>query len=238
MEVATTSSLVSHRAGGAVDVSNCGDSAGRLCRLDWGLRHGRYRPRSRLSWPRPISRRRHVDPTAIAVLAGGYRAARPHGPGCGRSGGSAPRHGNPGAAHDVLLVPASAFTRYEISQGTRSNFGRGLGFGALFGALGGVVVGLASADESSWVCATTCSAVAGGVVFGGLGAIVGSIIGASSHRERWVEATAGTPRVVVGPRGGEAARRGAIAPPVTLRPASSRAASSDAAPRDDSGTRT
>jgi hypothetical protein len=99
-------------------------------------------------------------------------------------------------AGDVLLIPASAFTRYEISRGVRSNLGRGLGFGALFGALGGVIVGLASADENSWVCSTSCSAVAGGVVFGGLGAIVGSIIGASSHRERWVQANSGAPLAV------------------------------------------
>jgi hypothetical protein len=98
-----------------------------------------------------------------------------------------------GDAGDVLLIPASAFTRYEISRGVRSNLGQGLGFGALVGALGGVIVGLASAEENSWVCSTSCSAVAGGVVFGGLGAIVGSIIGASTHRERWVQANSGAP---------------------------------------------
>lgn len=105
-------------------------------------------------------------------------------------------------AGGVLLVPASSFSHYEISRGTRSNFGRGLGLGALVGTVGGVVVGLAAADEDSWVCSTSCSAVAGGVVFGALGAVAGGIIGASSHRERWEAADAGRPRVVVGARGG------------------------------------
>lgn len=102
----------------------------------------------------------------------------------------------------VLLVPASTFDHYEISRGSRSSFGRGLGLGALFGTVGGVVMGLAGADENSWVCNTACSAVAGGVVFGALGALAGGIIGANSHHERWEAADAGSPRVVVRAHGG------------------------------------
>jgi len=62
-----------------------------------------------------------------------------------------------GDAGDVLLIPASAFTRYEISLGVRSNLGRGLGFGALFGALGAIVGSIigASTHRERWVQANS-----------------------------------------------------------------------------------
>jgi hypothetical protein len=62
-----------------------------------------------------------------------------------------------GDAGDVLLIPASAFTRYEISRGVRSNLGRGLGFGALFGGLGAIVGSIigASTHRERWVQANS-----------------------------------------------------------------------------------
>jgi hypothetical protein len=98
----------------------------------------------------------------------------------------------------VFAIPGHSLSRYEVSRGMRSGFGRGLGLGAMAGAIGGSLIGLAAANNDDF-CNSACGLVGGAVLFGAAGAVVGGIVGASSHYEKWEKVDRTGPRLVVRP---------------------------------------
>lgn len=98
----------------------------------------------------------------------------------------------------VVAIPGRSLSRYEVSRGLRSGFGRGLGLGALVGAVGGSLLGMAAVDDDGF-CNTACGLVGGAVLFGAAGAVVGGIVGASSHYEKWEKVERTGPGLVVRP---------------------------------------
>jgi len=98
----------------------------------------------------------------------------------------------------VVAIAGHSLSRYEVSRGMRSGFGRGLGLGALVGAVGGSLIGMAAADNDGF-CNSACGLVGGAVLFGAAGAVVGGIVGASSHYEKWEKVDRTGPGLVVRP---------------------------------------
>lgn len=106
----------------------------------------------------------------------------------------------PTASADTLRFARSELHTMEVSQGRKSNAGRGaLIGGGVVGGLG-LVLGVACAattDESDWVGCGANEVVAITAVGALSGAALGALIGATSHRERWAPARL-APNVSVG----------------------------------------
>ena len=99
--------------------------------------------------------------------------------------------------YDTLVIvpegngPAQTFypgdvRKIEVSQGKRSNVGKGAWIGAAAGAVAGFIIGYAQGPTD--VCTEFGCGAALGAVFGAGGALVGMGVGAATSGERWVEA--------------------------------------------------
>lgn len=76
-------------------------------------------------------------------------------------------------------IPRTDVTRLEVSDGKRSNAGKG----ALVGALIGIGLGLTYVADN---CSEGCGNVAGGLLtLGAMGGAIGAAIGAPIRTERW-----------------------------------------------------
>ncbi|UCG76877.1 MAG: hypothetical protein JSV95_06245 [Gemmatimonadota bacterium] len=82
-------------------------------------------------------------------------------------------------------IPLSAITAMEVSEGRRSNPGKGAWIGALAGAAAGFGVG--AAVQCGEVAQGACMLLGAGMGAGG-GALLGLGVGAAITTERWVEA--------------------------------------------------
>ncbi len=101
-------------------------------------------------------------------------------------------------------IPLGSLTRLEVSQGKKSNVGKGALIGGLVGAGVGLALGLAASAEDSEGFAPVGPEGAGDVlgvsaIMGGLGAGIGALIGAISPGERWKEVPLDRLRIDVTP---------------------------------------
>ncbi len=88
-----------------------------------------------------------------------------------------------------LTISLADVTRFEVSQGRKSNALKGLGFGAVIGVSTGAVLGLLASSGESYdnPCEgnTVACAAVGAAAVGVTGALVGLGIGALTKSERW-----------------------------------------------------
>lgn len=93
----------------------------------------------------------------------------------------------PAGADTVLAIPVAAISRLQVSTGTRSNAGKGLGIGLLAGGLAGAGIGaLSCRDEGNLLGSSGCAKILG-ILGAGAGAILGVIIGSTSRSDVWGE---------------------------------------------------
>lgn len=111
----------------------------------------------------------------------------------------------PEGTQDSLALPLGSITRLEVSAGTGSRVGRGMGLGLLGGAVIGAVWGAASYGPCG--CDVPLSrgghAALGGLGGGLIGLFVGGFIGAGLETENWkgVAVTARAVSVRIAPSG-------------------------------------
>ena len=89
---------------------------------------------------------------------------------------------------DTVLVPRHDIAGLDLSQGTKSNAGKGAITGLLVGGGLGVALGLAAASstEGSILESSPGAYAAGsGLLFGALGAGVGALIGSGQRTDKW-----------------------------------------------------
>jgi len=88
----------------------------------------------------------------------------------------------------TVRVPRGDVAGLDLSQGTKSNAGKGALTGLLIGAAGGALIGVASssADDGDFIDLSAGEYAVGiGAVFGVLGAGVGALIGSGSRSDKW-----------------------------------------------------
>ena len=91
-------------------------------------------------------------------------------------------------AGDTVQVPRGDIAGLDLSQGSKSNAGKGALTGLLIGAAGGALIGVASssADDGDFIDFSAGEYAVGiGAVFGVLGAGVGALIGSGSRSDKW-----------------------------------------------------
>jgi hypothetical protein len=101
---------------------------------------------------------------------------------------------------DTARVALESIMQVEISQGSRSNAGKGAKTGLLIGGLGGAVLGAiaaASQNENDFLYVPPAQLVVGGALgWGVLGAGIGALIGSGSHSEKWTPTVLPTVKVM------------------------------------------
>jgi hypothetical protein len=105
---------------------------------------------------------------------------------------------------DSLTLSLGSITQLEVSSGTHSHVGKGMGLGFLAGALAGVAIGAVTYTAPSCPSNSFCldlgpggpgaAATAYGLVGGLLGAVVGAFIGAR-ETENWAPVAVTTRKV-------------------------------------------
>ena len=100
----------------------------------------------------------------------------------------------PEGADTPLRIPTSTIERIEVSEGRKSNAGKGAWIGALAGTLAGI--GFGAAVECGDAEQGACVLVGAGM-FGAGGALVGLGVGAATSSERWVDADLPPPAVAL-----------------------------------------
>jgi hypothetical protein len=91
-------------------------------------------------------------------------------------------------AGDTVRVPRSNVTGLDLSQGTKSNAGKGAITGLLIGGGVGIVLGLAAssdAEGSFFDVGAGTWAAGSGLFFGAVGAGIGALIGSGSRSDKW-----------------------------------------------------
>lgn len=101
---------------------------------------------------------------------------------------------------DTLLLgwtdcPLASVTRFEVSQGQRSNTGKGALYGGVIGAIGGGIFGGTKQGNVK----RENEILKGAAIFGGAGFAAGMILGTITSGERWDEASLDRLRVSVVP---------------------------------------
>ena len=94
-------------------------------------------------------------------------------------------------AGDTVRVPLGHIVGLDLSQGTKSNAGKGALTGLLIGAMSGVLVGAvaSSSDDGDFIDLNAGEwAVGIGAVFGALGAGIGAGVGAGQRSDKWAPA--------------------------------------------------
>jgi hypothetical protein len=97
-------------------------------------------------------------------------------------------------AERPLSIPHSKIEQIEVSQGKKSNIGKGAWIGAVGGVVAGSVYGALLSCDPRGACVAE-----GALIFGAGGAILGIAVGALIKTERWKEGELrGPPPVTLG----------------------------------------
>ena len=125
-------------------------------------------------------------------------------PDCGideQAGTLQPSRGDTLVLADGTRCLRSNVARFEVSQGRKSNVGKGIGYGALVGGVvGSIVAASDQASCTSWCVTEGSVAFIGAIIFAVPGAFVGGIVGAFVKTERWEEVPLDRLRVSFAPQ--------------------------------------
>jgi hypothetical protein len=90
---------------------------------------------------------------------------------------------------DTAIVPLSALTSVDVSQGRRSNVFRGARTGALIGTGAGILLGIGAMADNGGFIDYGAEAIPLGAIGGAfIGGTAGLLIGAMSSSEQWAPA--------------------------------------------------
>ena len=94
------------------------------------------------------------------------------------------------------VISRTSIRRFEVSQGRRSKWRAGMGYGVLIGAGFGVLSGAIGCPDDTEIdnLPALCAAAFGGIG-GAAGLLVGGLVGSSLHEERWRLVSPNTIRV-------------------------------------------
>lgn len=108
-------------------------------------------------------------------------------------------------AGGLVSLPVHDVTRVDISEGTRSQWGKGARYGLLGGTLIGLGLGAAGCEESGFIMTREECIFSLGMGMAFVGAVVGSAVGIFVRTERWEQVSLVRARISIVPHRGGAA---------------------------------